>query len=230
MSVFGVEKALYDLSMSGKTRRAYTADPAAFLATYNIADAEAEDLGNAAAQRDPCRARGLARRKEGTVRGVGDLDRDLHLCCLRDAQQVDRERRPLLVQPRRAAGPARGQRRLGDLCKVGAAVALQRLHGRVDHDGLEPPAPCLGRELEPFQFDRMRRHLRGRVHGRVALELDARNARQRGRPRAWCGRGGRAGCRGWRRRGCGRWCGGRGGRWRARRRGTVRQWRRSRCG
>ena len=44
MSVFGVEKALYDLSMSGKTRRAYTADPAAFLATYNIADAEAEDI------------------------------------------------------------------------------------------------------------------------------------------------------------------------------------------
>jgi hypothetical protein len=44
MSVFGVEKALYDLSMSGKTRKAYGADPAAFLATYNIADAEAEDI------------------------------------------------------------------------------------------------------------------------------------------------------------------------------------------
>jgi len=44
MSVFGVEKALYDLSMSGKTRKAYTADPGAFLAGYNIAEDEARDI------------------------------------------------------------------------------------------------------------------------------------------------------------------------------------------
>lgn len=44
MSVFGVEKALYDLSMSGKTRKAYMADPAAFLAGYNIAEDEARDI------------------------------------------------------------------------------------------------------------------------------------------------------------------------------------------
>jgi hypothetical protein len=44
MSVFGVEKALYDLSMSGKTRKAYMADRAAFLAGYNITEDEARDI------------------------------------------------------------------------------------------------------------------------------------------------------------------------------------------
>jgi hypothetical protein len=44
MSVFGVEKALYDLSMSGKTRKAYVGDPDAFLAAYNISEAEARDI------------------------------------------------------------------------------------------------------------------------------------------------------------------------------------------
>lgn len=44
MSIFGVEKALYDLSMSGKTRKAYVADPAAFLASYNLSATEAQDI------------------------------------------------------------------------------------------------------------------------------------------------------------------------------------------
>ena len=44
MSVFGVEKALYDLSMSGKTRKAYAGDPDAFLAAYNISEEEALDI------------------------------------------------------------------------------------------------------------------------------------------------------------------------------------------
>jgi hypothetical protein len=46
MSIHGVEKVLYDLSMSGKTRKTYVADPASFLASYNLSESETAEIMN----------------------------------------------------------------------------------------------------------------------------------------------------------------------------------------
>ncbi len=46
MSVHGVEKVLYDLSMSGKTRKSYSADPPGFLASYNLTESETAEIIN----------------------------------------------------------------------------------------------------------------------------------------------------------------------------------------